>query len=499
MDVFDGINVFRSNKGLDPVNFNVTASEVAEDWSDFMAAEQVFYHNPEYARDSRVANRWNRAAEIIAARWDTSGQALVNQWDASPGHNAIMSDPALKTIGIGIAITGNKDYRNAPRNYTMYGTVNFFTFIDPPIGTYATAQDFFDGNPSLDVPPLITVSTESPTWDDITGNYTIPAVTGVDYSVDGTKTKPGTYHSGWRRVNVQAQAQPGYKALGTMSWSYIFVRPTTTVRPAPVVFTDKDGTALDTVLIPATVGVEYLIDGNPTPAGTYQGKGSVTVTAGAKAGYVLESGATMQWTTTFKETPYRVTPAAVVFTDKDGTAEDTVRIPATTGVEYSIAGNARAAGTYPGKGAVTVTARAKTDYVLQKGVTAQWTTTFSSAKVPYAAPKVSPFADVSTNQLFYKEMSWLASQGISTGWKERNGTNTYRALQPVNRDAMAAFLYRAAGSPDYTPPKISPFADVSTNQLFYNEMSWLASQGISTGWKERNGTSTYRALQPVNR
>ncbi|WP_307081688.1 polysaccharide deacetylase family protein [Arthrobacter agilis] len=118
---------------------------------------------------------------------------------------------------------------------------------------------------------------------------------------------------------------------------------------------------------------------------------------------------------------------------------------------------------------------------------------------PYAPPAVSPFTDIATNQLFYKEMSWLSVLGISTGWTEANGTRTYRALQPVNRDAMAAFLYRAAGSPNYTPPAVSPFADISTSQLFYKEISWLASRGISTGWVEANGTRTYRALQPVNR
>jgi hypothetical protein len=49
---------------------------------------------------------------------------------------------------------------------------------------------------------------------------------------------------------------------------------------------------------------------------------------------------------------------------------------------------------------------------------------------------------VSSGQQFYKEMAWLAAEGISTGWPEANGTVTYRALQAINRDAMAAFLFR---------------------------------------------------------
>lgn len=113
----------------------------------------------------------------------------------------------------------------------------------------------------------------------------------------------------------------------------------------------------------------------------------------------------------------------------------------------------------------------------------------------YVPPRNSPFIDVATTQQFYAEMTWLADRQISLGWDD----GTYRPLQPVNRDAMAAFLYRAAGSPDYTPPKTSPFRDVPTDRPFYKEMSWVAEHGISTGWTEADGSRTYRPLQPVNR
>jgi hypothetical protein len=122
-----------------------------------------------------------------------------------------------------------------------------------------------------------------------------------------------------------------------------------------------------------------------------------------------------------------------------------------------------------------------------------------SGEPSYTPPAVSPFSDIATSQQFYKEMAWLSSTGISTGWQEANGTKTYRATQPVNRDAMAAFLYRLAGKPDYAPPAKSPFTDVVNSQQFYKEMAWLSAIGISTGWQEGNGTKTYRALQAVNR
>ncbi|MCD4853799.1 hypothetical protein LN996_23600, partial [Arthrobacter sp. AK01] len=66
---------------------------------------------------------------------------------------------------------------------------------------------------------------------------------------------------------------------------------------------------------------------------TYPGAGTVTVTARATTDYVLATGATASWSGTFKATPFVVTPAAVVFTDKDGTKDDVYVVPSTAGVE----------------------------------------------------------------------------------------------------------------------------------------------------------------------
>ena len=112
-------------------------------------------------------------------------------------------------------------------------------------------------------------------------------------------------------------------------------------------------------------------------------------------------------------------------------------------------------------------------------------------KPAYTAPRVSRFQDVATKNLFYKEIHWLAASGVATGW---NGT-TYQPGADINRDAMAAFLYRLAGSPRYTPPAVSPFRDVPVSNMYYKEISWLAAQGISTGWSDK----TFRPYQPIAR
>lgn len=114
-----------------------------------------------------------------------------------------------------------------------------------------------------------------------------------------------------------------------------------------------------------------------------------------------------------------------------------------------------------------------------------------SGKPAYTAPARSPFRDVRPGDQFYTEMCWLRQTGITTGWPD----GTFRPLWSINRDAMAAFLYRLAGSPRYTPYKRSPFRDVRTTDQFYKEICWMRDTGISTGYDD----GTYRPLEPVKR
>jgi hypothetical protein len=163
---------------------------------------------------------------------------------------------------------------------------------------------------------------------------------------------------------------------------------------------------------------------------------------------------------------------------------------------------------------------AEITWLAEKGISTGWTengiTTYRSlqpvnrdamaafmyrlaGKPAFTEPAVSPFIDLPVGTQFYKEITWLAAQGISTGWDEPGNTKSYRPLQPVNRDAMAAFMYRLAGKPAFTEPATSPFTDVSGSTQFYKEITWLAAQNISTGWDEPGNTKSYRPFQPVNR
>jgi hypothetical protein len=117
----------------------------------------------------------------------------------------------------------------------------------------------------------------------------------------------------------------------------------------------------------------------------------------------------------------------------------------------------------------------------------------------FTPPATSPFVDVATGDTFYKEIAWLAGQGISTGTAMGDGTFQFRPAESESREAMAAFLYRFMGRPDFTAPATSPFADVLTSATFYKEISWLAANHISTGTDLGDGTFAFRPTEPVSR
>lgn len=107
-------------------------------------------------------------------------------------------------------------------------------------------------------------------------------------------------------------------------------------------------------------------------------------------------------------------------------------------------------------------------------------------------PSNSPFKDVKKSDQFYKEIVWLSQQNITNGWSD----GTFRPKNHINRDAMAAFLYRFEGRPSYSPPSSSPFKDVPRSAQFYKEINWMAHEGISTGWTSDN---TFRPYQGSTR
>ena len=104
------------------------------------------------------------------------------------------------------------------------------------------------------------------------------------------------------------------------------------------------------------------------------------------------------------------------------------------------------------------------------------------------------FADVGVGHPFRDDICWMADEGISTGYPD----GTYRPSAPVSRQAMSAFLYRLAGSPDFVVPAQATFADVAPTADFFAEVEWMAAEAISTGYAG-SPKPTYRPGEPVTR
>lgn len=161
------------------------------------------------------------------------------------------------------------------------------------------------------------------------GTYTMTLSATVDFEGTSKTTNSATYT--W--------------AIGGNEIESFRAEPVTQVTPKPVTF-DNDKLAFT---VPTTDGIIYSMGGTAIAAGTHSATDGqqVTITASAKDGYAITSGATTSWSHTFTapvedddEDPVEkdpetteVTPAAPTFDDK----KLTMTIPTSTGTAYFLA------------------------------------------------------------------------------------------------------------------------------------------------------------------
>ena len=103
------------------------------------------------------------------------------------------------------------------------------------------------------------------------------------------------------------------------------------------------------------------------------------------------------------------------------------------------------------------------------------------------------FTDVAQGLGFYNEIAWMADQGITTGFPD----GTFLPDASVSRQAMAAFMYRFAGSPAFTPPSClrSPMSR-QTRRSIRRSPGWRTRESRRAG---RMGRSVRASRSPVAR
>lgn len=102
---------------------------------------------------------------------------------------------------------------------------------------------------------------------------------------------------------------------------------------------------------------------------------------------------------------------------------------------------------------------------------------------------VSGFTDVPASHPFHDAIVWLEQEGITEGFAD----DTFRPTVPVSRQAAAAFLHRAAGSPEVDGA--AGFTDVPASHPFHDEVAWLVEEGIAEGFDD----GTFRPARAVTR
>ena len=89
-------------------------------------------------------------------------------------------------------------------------------------------------------------------------------------------------------------------------------------------------------------------------------------------------------------------------------------------------------------------------------------------------PAVSPWPDVKTTDPNYSAYVWARQKGITFGWSD----GKFHADAGISNATVAAFTYRAAGSPAVSG--VSSFTDVNPSSAFYREILWSTQQYVIT-------------------
>jgi hypothetical protein len=203
-----------------------------------------------------------------------------------------------ETVVVTATAAGTHRFASAPSGWTLVDSTHetfTVTFDSGPHCAVATAPMFADE------------ACASPS----SATYTIPAATGVTYSVNGTETAAGTYPAtAGEAVTITATAQGGYTLTGSSSWAHTYATTggcvASVIATAPH-FADSvckvSGATQGTYTIPATTGVVYTANGVTRSAGTYRAsaKSTVILLATARSGYHLTG--TTTWKHAYPASP----------------------------------------------------------------------------------------------------------------------------------------------------------------------------------------------------
>jgi hypothetical protein len=106
-------------------------------------------------------------------------------------------------------------------------------------------------------------------------------------------------------------------------------------------------------------------------------------------------------------------------------------------------------------------------------------------------PGPAGFWDVPPGHAFGAEVSWVATERIAEGYAD----GSFRPVDLVSRQAMAAFLQRWLVADGGVPTGTGTFSDVPGDHPFAPEIGWAAGSGVAQGYAD----GTFHPGAPVSR
>lgn len=388
-----GLRVGSHNYTTDRHEYNV--NNARNGWRGegiaWYAAEEGWQrgHEPAYVRMTMtVADKDGQASDTFTIPATAGLQYKVNGKNIAAGTYKVKN--YFKYTNYSATVTATATV--AKKGYRLKGGSNLVKKVDGRTTATTKTVTFTDKNGQ------------------ISDTFTVPNVKGVQYKVGSKNIAAGTYKvksyfkytNYWANAKITATPKAGYKLTGTTSWTKK-LDGRIEVTPKAVTFTDKNGQATDTFVVPSIAGVQYKAGSKNVAAGTYKVKNyftytnymaTATVTASPKAGYKFPSGTPTSWKKTIDgyTTVTTVNPSG---TDEYGKKSDTYTIPNVTGVQYKAGGKNVTSGTHAvttrdtkGKAIVKITATPKAGYKL-KGSTS-WSFNYTAIVTPQAVTFTDP-------------------------------------------------------------------------------------------------------------
>jgi hypothetical protein len=113
---------------------------------------------------------------------------------------------------------------------------------------------------------------------------------------------------------------------------------------------------------------------------------------------------------------------------------------------------------------------------------------------PAFSPGAPDFPDVSASHPFFKEIEWVANQGIMNPY----GDGKFKPANSVSRQAAIAYIYQYEGSPSFSTAA-NVFSDVSAGHPFEEAIEWAANEGIAAGTPNPPGLPVFSSTANVSR